>query len=175
MRRYTTAVVLLAAAAQAQAFTFSLTPVTNTTPNFVPPIQVQGTVTVGAGEVFISPNSMSTQYMAFNAAITAGFNGNGQGFDPGFLAWNGLGTYTGPVFDCQVSANNMGYAGGMPVGLYGTNPLGPGGQSAIILNYVDINGTTQAAAAAYAINVVPAPGAVAMFGLGALLAGRRRR
>lgn len=167
---------MAAAAVPAHAFTYSLTPVTNTTPNFAPPIQILGTVSMGPGETFLSPTLMSTVNLPFLSNFSAGFNGNGQTFDPAFLAWNGLGTYAGPIYDNQISPNNLGYAGGMPVGLYGSNPLGPGGQSSIILSYVDPNGGTHSVAAAYAINVaVPSPGALAVLIPGGLLAARRRR
>lgn len=165
----------VAAVPTAQAFTFTLTPVTNTTPNFAPPILIQGSVTVAAGETFFSPNAMSTVNLPALAGFTAAFNGSGQMFDPGFLAWNGVGTYTGPIYDHQVSANNLGYAGGMPQGLYAYSPLGPGGLASITLNYADVDGRTRSATATYAVNVVPAPGALGVLGLGGLLASRRRR
>lgn len=169
------AVVFAAVAAPAHAFMFSLTPVTNTTPNFAGTILIQGTVTVAPGEIFFSPNTMSTVHLPFLAGSTAGFNGNGQTWDPGFLAWNGLGTYTGPIYNHMISPNNLGYAGGMPVGFYGSNILGPGGQSALILFYADTNGGTQSSTQAYAVNVVPAPGAIAVLAVGGLVASRRRR
>lgn len=178
MNRICAIVSLVAAsvAGPASAAVFTLTPITNTTPNFPNPILIQGTVSMGAGETFLSPNTMSTVYLPFLPGFTAGFNGNGQTFDPGFLTWNGLGTYVGPIYDDQVSANNLGYSGGMPPGLYNFNPGGPGGQPAITLNYTDASGITRSATAPYAINVViPAPGAMALFGIGGLLAARRRR
>lgn len=167
--------VVAAAAGHAQAFVFTLAPVTNTTPNFASPILIQGTVTVAPGETFLAPTVMSTVHLPFLANFSAGFNGSGQMFDPGFLAWNGIGTYTGPIYNHQVSANNLGFSGGMPVGLYGSNVLGPGGNSGIILSYINEAGLTQSVAATYAVNVIPAPGAAAAFGIGALFAARRRR
>ncbi len=168
-------VALAALAAPVQAFVFTLTPITNTTSNFAGPILIQGTVSVGPGETFIHPNVMSAQYMPFLAVPTAGFNGSGQNFDPGFLAWNGVGTYTGPIYNHQVSANNLGYSGGMPLGLYASNLIGPGGLSGITLNYVDANGLDHPAFAPHGVNVVPAPGAIGVLCLGGLLAAKRRR
>jgi len=169
------ALALASLAGPAHAFMFSLIPVTNTTPNFAGAILINGTVTVAPGEVFFSPNAMSTTHLPFLSNFAAGFNGNGQTWDPGFLAWNGVGTYSGPIYNHMVSANNLGYSAGMPVGLYGSNVLGPGGQSALILFYADLNGLTQSAPQTYAVNVVPAPGAAALLAMGALAASRRRR
>lgn len=161
-------------AGPAYAFVFTLTPVTNTTPNFASPIQIQGMVSLAAGETFLAPTVMSTVNLPFLSNFSAGFNGNGQMFDAAFLAWNGVGTYNGPIYDHMVSANNLGYSGGMPLGLYGSNVLGPGGLSSIILSYTDGAGATHSATAAYAINVVPAPGAVTVGGIGGALLLRRR-
>ncbi|MGH7243805.1 MAG: hypothetical protein ACREJD_10345 [Phycisphaerales bacterium] len=169
-------VALIGIAGPAGAFTFTLTPVTNTTPNFAGTILITGTVTMGAGETFLNPNVMSSVFLPFKPAFTAGFNGPGQTFDAGFLAWNGLGTYTGAIYNHQITAGNLGYSGGMPLGLYNFNPLGPSGQQpAITLWYVDPNGVSQSSTATYAINVVPTPGGMAMFGAGALISMRRRR
>src|SRR4051812_11093495 len=99
MNRIVCALVPLVAAAvavPASAFTFSLVPVTTTTPTFAGPIFINGTVSMAVGETFLSPTSVSTVNLPFLAGFTAGFNGNGQTFDPAFLAWNGLGTYNGP-------------------------------------------------------------------------------
>lgn len=173
-----TATLLLATAAtSANAFFFSLTPVTTTTPNFAGTILIQGTVTVAPGEIFFSPNAMSTVHLPFKSGFTAGFNGSGQTFDPTFLAWNGIGTYTGPIYQHLISTNNLGYSSGMPTGLYNFNPLGPGGQSAIILNYAGTSGSTQSATSTYAIDVipVPTPSAAAALTLTSLLTLRRRR
>lgn len=159
----------------AHAGTVTLTPVTNTTPNFAPPIQIIGTVTMAAGETMYSPNVWSSHAMPFLSTYTAGFNGSGQQFDPAFLAWNGVGTYSGPILDHQVSANNLGYAGGMPVGLYGSNVLGPGGLAGITLHYIGADGLDHAMTATFAINVTPTPGAAAVLGIGGLLASKRRR
>lgn len=159
----------------AHAATVTLTPVTNTTPNFAGPILINGTVTIGPGETFIHPTLVSSHGMPFLSTYLAGFNGSGQQFDPGFLAWNGLGSYAGPIINHQVSANNLGYASGMPVGLYGSNIFGPGGMAFITLNYTGTNGGTVAMSATFAINVVPTPGAIALLGLGGFLAMKRRR
>lgn len=169
------AAVAAAVAGPAYAFVFTLTPVTNTTPNFANPIQVQGTVSLAAGETFLSPTAMSTVNLPFLSNFSAGFNGNGQMFDAAFLAWNGVGSYSGPIYDHMVSANNLGYSGGMPLGLYGSNLLGPGGLASIILSYVDAAGATHSTTATYAISVVPAPGSMAIIGVGGFLAARRRR
>lgn len=164
-----------ALAAPAPAFTYTLTPVTITSPNFAGPILINGNIVLAPGEIFISPNLMSTVNLPFKAGFTAGFNGNGQTFDPGFLAWNGLGSYSGPIYNHQISPNNLGYAAGMPLGLYGSNPLGPGGQSSIILSYSDALGLTRSATSTYAISVViPAPSTALLLALPALLARRRR-
>lgn len=173
-RATTIALSLLAATPAAHAFTFSLTPVTNTTPNFAGPIQIMGTVTLAAGETCYSPNVMSSMYPPFMGPFIAGFNGPGNTWDPAFLAWNGVGGYSGPVWDCLIVPGNLGYAGGMPVGLYAQNPLGPGGNAAIILTCFDLNGD-HSRTATFGVNVVPAPGAAALLGLGGLLAMRRRR
>lgn len=159
----------------AQAGTFTMTPVTNTTPNFAPPIQIIGTVTMGVGETMYSPNVWSSHGMPFLSNNSAAFNGNGQQFDPAFLAWNGVGTYSGPIVDHQVSANNLGYAGGMPLGLYGSNFAGPGGLAFVTLHYIGADGFDHAMTATFAINVTPTPGAAAVLGLGGLLAAKRRR
>ncbi len=178
MQRMTCCVAALALAVLggvAGAATFSLTAVTNTTPNYAPPILIMGSVTMSPGEVMISPTLMSSHGMPFLSNYSAGFNGSGQSFNPGFLAWNGTGTYTGPILNHQVSANNLGYSGGMPVGLYGSNVFGPGGQSWITLHYIDIAGLQQSVNLPFAINVVPAPGAMALMGLGGVVMMRRRR
>ncbi len=164
-----------ALAPHAAAFTFTMTPVTNTTSTFAGVIAINGVVSVGAGETFIHPLMMSTSAMPFKSNLSAGFNGPGQNWDAGFLAWNGVGTYTGAIFNHVIVASNFGYAGGMPVGLYGTNPFGPSGGAGIILHYIDANGVQQSAAANYAINVVPSPAGASVFALAACVATRRRR
>lgn len=159
----------------AKAFTFTLTPVTVTTPNFAGTILITGTVSMGAGETFLHPNVMSSHAVPFTPGFTAGFNGAGNTWDPGFLAWNGIGTYTGSIFNHVIVPGNLGYAGGMPLGLYNTNPLGPGGLPGIQLFYIDPNGSTKSAFANYAVNVVPGPGGAGVFGLAGLVAACRRR
>lgn len=159
----------------AHAFTFTLTPITNTSPNFAGTILITGTVTMGAGETFLNPNVMSTVYLPFLPAFTAGFNGPGQTWDAGFLAWNGIGSYTGAIYNHQINAGNLGYSGGMPLGLYNFNPGGPGGSPAITLSYIDANGVTQSITSKYAVNVVPTPGCAGTLAMGALLAARRKR
>lgn len=166
---------LALAASSASAFVFTLTPVTNTTPTFAGTILIQGSVTVAPTETFYSPNQISTVNLPFLANFSAGFNGSGQTWDPAFLAWNGVGTYTGPIYNHLISTNNLGYAGGMPQGLYGSNIFGPGGQSSIILSYADSTGATRSLAATYAISVVPAPSAAGALALSAFTLQRRRR
>jgi len=163
-------------ATPAKAFVFTLTPVTNTTSNFAGTILITGTVSMGIGETFLNPNVQSSVWLPFKPAFVAGFNGPGQTFDAGFLAWNGIGTYTGAIYNHQINAGNLGYSGGMPLGLYNFNPLGPLGlQPAIQLFYIDPNGSMQSKTSAYAINVVPSPGSATMIGIGGMLAARRRR
>lgn len=167
---------LVAAANPARAFTFTLTPVTVTTSNFAGTIQINGTVTVGPGETFISPNLMSSVWLPFLPSFSAGFNGPGQTWDAGFLAWNGIGTYTGAIYNHQIIPGNLGFSGGMPLGLYNFNPFGPGGQQpAIRLWYTDASGASQSNFATYAIDVIPAPGSLTMASLCGLLVARRRR
>jgi hypothetical protein len=163
-------------AASASAFTFTLTPVTVTTPNFAGTISINGTVSMGVGETFLNPNTSSAVWLPFLPSFSAGFNGPGQAWDAGFLAWNGLGTYTGAIYNHQVNPGNLGYSGGMPLGLYNFNPLGPFGQQpAIRLDYIDPNGGLKSVTAVYAIDVVPTPGSVSLLAMGGLLAARRRR
>jgi MYXO-CTERM domain-containing protein len=169
------AVLLVVGGPAASAATFTLTAVTNTTPNFAGTIFINGTVTMGAGETFLNPNIASTTWYPFLSNFSAGFNGTGNAFDPGFLAWNGVGTYSGPIFNDAVAPSNLGYSGGMPQGLYGFNPLGPGGQSAIELHYIDTAGAEQTMTAAWAVNVTPTPGAAAALALGGAALARRRR
>jgi uncharacterized protein (TIGR03382 family) len=177
MNRFACALVPAVAAAittSAHAFVFTLTPVTNTTPNFAGPIQIMGTVTLAAGQTCYSPNVMSSSSPPFLASFTAGFNGTGNTWDPAFLAWNGVGGYSGPVWDCLITPANLGYAGGMPMGLYASNPLGPGGNAGITLTCFD-NAGDHNATATFAVNVVPGPASLGLLGLGGLLTLRRRR
>lgn len=169
------ALVTAVAAPRAAAFTFTMTPVTNTTSNFAGVIAINGVVSVGVGETFIHPSLMSLSAMPFKSNLSAGFNGPGQNWDAAFLAWNGVGTYSGAIFNHVIVPGNLGYAGGMPLGLYGTNPLGPSGGAGIILHYIDANGVQQSAAANYAINVIPTPATASILALAALGAARRRR
>jgi hypothetical protein len=175
------AVVLVAVssigAGVAQAATVTLTPVTTVTPNFAGPIVINGTVTLNANEGMYNPNVMSTHALPFLPPFVAGFNGSGQGFDPAFLAWNGLGGYSGPILNHQVSANNFGYAGGMPLGLYNFGlGINAANNPGIILHFYNLSGGSDVTASAtYAINVVPTPGALALLGCGGLMAARRRR
>ncbi|MCA9287840.1 MAG: hypothetical protein KDA05_04600 [Phycisphaerales bacterium] len=162
-------------ATQAQAFSFTLTPVTNTTPNFPGTIFITGTVIVDPGETFLHPSVMSASAPPFLANLTAGFNGPGNTWNPVFLGWNGQGNISGTIFNHVVTPGNFGYSGGMPVGLYASNFLGPNGQAGLVLHYIDALGVTRSASANYAINVVPAPGALALVGLAGIVAPRRRR
>ena len=162
-------------AASASAFTFTMTPVTSTTSTFAGTIAINGVVSVGVGETFIHPSLMSTSAMPFKSSLTAGFNGPGQNWDAGFMAWSGVGTYSGAIFNHVIVPGNLGYSGGMPLGLYGTNPFGPSGGAGIVLWYIDANGLQQSSAANYAINVVPAPGVASVLGLAGWMASRRRR
>jgi len=113
----------------------------------------------------------------FLPSFAAGFTAGVQNFDPAFLAWNGVGTYTGSIYFFQISPSNLGFSGEMPLGLYNVNIFGPNAQPGIILSFAGPSGATQSATANYAINVVPTPGAAALLGLGGLLSagGRRRR
>jgi len=170
-----TLLALAATLGQAGAFTFTMTPVTNTTSNFAGVIAINGVVSVGAGETFIHPLMMSSSAMPFKSNLSAGFNGPGQNWDAAFLAWNGVGTYTGAIFNHVIVPGNFGYASGMPLGLYGTNPFGPSGGVGIILHAADINCFTVSAPANYAIRVIPPHGSACLLALAGITAGRRRR
>jgi hypothetical protein len=152
-----------------------MTPVTNTTSTFAGVIAINGVVSVGVGETFVHPSLMSSWALPFLSNYSAGFNGPGQGWDAGFLAWNGVGTYSGAIINHVINPGNLGYSGGMPVGYYGSNLLGPGGNAGIVLWYIDANGVQQSASANYAINVVPSPASASLLALGAGIAMRRRR
>jgi hypothetical protein len=158
------------AARHAHALTFNLTPVTVVAPNYVGPIAIMGTVSNASGRL----NSAAVNF-AFNSTFTAGINGVGAHFDAGFLAWNGVGTYSGAIYIMQMDSTCLGYSGGMPLGHYAYNSGGPGGFSAIRLTYRSSTGVDQSATARYAIDVVPAPGALAAFTLSGLAMARRRR
>jgi uncharacterized protein (TIGR03382 family) len=175
MRSTLAAALVTLAASHAGAITFTMTPVTTTTPNFVGLIPINGVVTIGPGETFYHPSFMSTSAMPFLSSLSAGFNGPGQNWDPGFMAWSGIGTYSGPIFNHVVTPSNFGYSSGMPLGLYGTNPFGPNGGAGIILHAADANGLTVSASANYAINVIPSPASASLLALATLVAGRRRR
>lgn len=167
--------LLVAATATAHAFSFTLTPITVTSPTNASPIYVNGVVTVASNETFYSPTMMSTAGMPFLPGFTAGFNGPGQSFTSAFLSWSGVGTYTGPVYQFAVNPGNLGYSGGMPQGLYSKNPFGPGGNAFITLNVAGPTGQTVSATATYAIQVVPESPAVIALGLGLVGLGLRRR
>ncbi len=166
--------VAFSVVASANAFSFTLTPVTFTTPNDPNPIFINGTVTVAANETYVG----WTQFDApFLTGFTAGFNGAPQNFTSSFLAWNGVGTYTGAIYEHHVNPTNLGYAGGMPVGLYNKNIFGPSGFSSIKLTYADSLGSTQTASALYGIQVdaVPEPATLGVLALAALALKRRRK
>ena len=61
----------------------------------------------------------------FLPSFAAGFTAGVQNFDPAFLAWNGVGTYTGSIYFFQISPSNLGFSGEMPLGLYNVNIFGP--------------------------------------------------
>ncbi|MCE9558408.1 MAG: PEP-CTERM sorting domain-containing protein [Armatimonadetes bacterium] len=172
--KQTFALLSILASAAAQAMTFTLTPITNTTPNFVGPINIMGSVVCAPGERYLFWSQFDAPFLS---SFTAGFNGAPQNFTPGFLAWNGLGSYTGAIYQHGCNPTNLGWSGGMPVGLYDSNPFGPGGKSSIQLTYATTNGTTAVAIAKYAINVqaVPEPSSIAAVGLGGVALMRRRR
>ncbi len=169
-----TALAMLNPAAHAASFT--LTPVTNTTSTFSGIISIIGTVTTNPGETFYAPSVFSSQTVPYLPGFTAGFTGVGNDWSPAFVAWAtiGTGTYTGPIFDHVIVPGNFGYAGGMPVGLYGGSSSFPG---SITLNYYTIGAPDRAITANYAVNVtaVPTPATLAAFGIGGLVASRRKR
>jgi len=152
----------------AHAITFNLTPLTVVAPNYVGPIAIMGTVRNASGRL----NSAAVNF-AFNSTFTAGINGVGAHFDAGFLAWNGVGTYSGAIYIMQMDSTCLGYSGGMPLGHYAYK--WGGGFSEIRLTYRSAAGVDQSATARYAIDVVPAPGALAAFALTGLAMARRRR
>ncbi|MBS0189821.1 MAG: hypothetical protein JSR52_01595 [Planctomycetes bacterium] len=158
------------AATPALAINFNLTPVTVVAPNYIGPIAIMGSVSNVSGHL----NSAAVNF-AFNSTFTAGINGVGPHFDAGFLAWNGVGTYTGAIYIMQMDATCLGYSGGMPLGHYAYNPGGPGGFSAIRLTFRSSTGVDQTATARYAIDVVPSPGPLATLALAGVSASRRRR
>jgi hypothetical protein len=59
----------------------------------------------------------------------------------------------------------------MPLDLYGSNILGPGGNSGIRLDFFNASGCDGSMTATHAIRVVPTPGAGALLGLSGLIAG----
>jgi MYXO-CTERM domain-containing protein len=63
----------------------------------------------------------------------------------------------------------------MPLDLYGSNILGPGGNSGIRLDFFNASGCDGSMTATHAIRVVPTPGADALLGLSGLIAGGARR
>ncbi|MGH7243799.1 MAG: hypothetical protein ACREJD_10315 [Phycisphaerales bacterium] len=154
----------------ARAVNFSLNPATYTvSPSYVGPIVLTGTIKNSTGRL----DQIGVSF-AFNSTHTAGINGAGFYVDPAFLAWNGIGTYTGAIFALQMNSTCLGYANGMPLGHYASNWAG--GFSAISLTFRTASGLKETVIARYAIDVVPAPGACAAFGLVGLFgAGRRRR
>jgi len=162
------------AASQAHGFTVALNAIPVVTPNFGGPIVTSGTITCGAGEQFLYVSQLDAPFLPGN---TAAFNGLPQGYDPGFLAWNGFGTYSGAIIWHTVNPNNLGYAGGMPVGLYDRNIFGPGGFSSIRFKWLDGQGLDHDTSALYGIQVVavPEPATMAVLGFGVVALIRRRR
>lgn len=183
MNAYCRALAPLALAAilapAASAATFTLTPITNTSPTNAGIIAITGTVTAAPGETFYSPNVIGSQAVPFLPGFTAGFTGVGNDWDPAFIAWSntGTGTYSGPIFNHVIVPGNVGYAGGMPLGLYNTNPFGPGGQPGITLNYYGPNQITIPISANYAVNVtdIPAPATMTTLAIAGMATLRRRR
>lgn len=165
-------VIAVAGISCAHAFSFNLTPVTTATPNQAAPILINGTVTVASGETYVG----WTQFDApFLSNYSAGFNGAPQNFTTAFLNWNGVGSYSGAIYQHNINPTNLGYSGGMPIGFYGSNFLGPGGLSSIKLDYIDLNGVQQTAFSNYAIDVVPEPTTMILLTLPLAAALKKRR
>ena len=133
-------------------------------PNQPGTFYVTGTVNVGAGESVLS-------------TFTAGFNSNCGNFDSDFLNWNGTTAYTGKILDFKVDTGNLGYSGGMPVGIYNTNPLGPAGHPGVSLDWLDPNQHEHSMTANYHITVTatPEPASLAVFGIGAFALRMKRK
>ena len=138
---------------------------------------VDGTVTVGAGESVVSPNLISTVWLPFLPSFAAGFNYNCGNFDSNFLAWNGTSPYTGKILDFNVNPNDLGYSGGMPVGIYNFDPFGPGAHPGVSLDWLDPNGGEHSMVANYHVTVesTPEPATMAFMGIGALALRLRRK
>lgn len=139
---------------------------------------IMGTVNVGPGEQVLSPNLVSTLAVPYLPSFTAGFT-NGVIFDANFIAWNGLSTYSGKILDFSVNPGNVGYAGGMPLGVYNTNPFGPGGGPGISLDYLDATGINEHSMHAnYSITVAqttPEPASLSILALWGLALRRKRK
>ncbi|MBS1718370.1 MAG: PEP-CTERM sorting domain-containing protein [Armatimonadetes bacterium] len=147
-------------------------------PNQPGTFYVTGTITVGAGETVLSPNVVSTVALPFLPAFTAGFNYNCGNFDNDILSWNGTTNYTGKILDFTVNPNNLGYSGGMPLGVYNFNPFFPNQQPGISLDFVDANGAEHSMQASYHItvtNTTPEPASIAALAIGALAIRRRKK
>ena len=145
-------------------------------PNQPGTFYVTGTITVGAGESVLSPTLVSTVAVPFLPSLTAGFNSASGNFNSSLLAWNGLSTYTGNILDFTVNPGNLGYSGGMPLGVYNTNPLFPGGPG-ISLDYLDAAGVEHSMNGNYHITVAstPEPASLIVLSFGALALRKRRR
>ena len=159
--------------ANAVSFTLNSPTVTQNQPGT---FYVTGTASLGAGEALIPISSVNAIWMAFLPSYAAGFN-SGVTIDAAFLAWNGASPYTGNILDLSVNPGNTGYSGGMPVGVYNSNLLGPGGQPAVSFDYLDPNGVQQSVTASYQVTVtaVPEPASIAALALGGVALVRRRR
>lgn len=175
MNRSLLIAISLSLTAASQAAFFSLNSPT-VGPNQPGTFYVTGTVTVGSGESVISPNLVSTVALPFLSNYSAGFNFNCGNFDTDFLNWNGVTNYTGKILDFTVNPGNLGYSGGMPLGVYASNVLFPGG-AGVALDYLDAAGAEHTMRANYHINVetTPEPATLLCLGLGAVVTLRRRR
>lgn len=157
-----------------RAAEFTLTPVTNTTRFYAGIIQITGTITLGPGES-LAPPGVSAFFVPYNASHSANLSAADPAWAPAFTDWIRAGTYTGPILNLVIPQFYLNSLTGMPDGLYDSNPNAANGLSHIRLTYLGADSLPRTLIANYAVNVVPAPGAVGVFGLSALLASSRRR